>query len=68
MEHLYESVVPDVTVDGKIVAAPSSIVNYGLVYNKKIFEAAGIDASTLTTYEAIDAAFADLEKQIENGE
>lgn len=68
VEHLYESVVPDVTVDGKIVAAPSSIVNYGLVYNKKIFEAAGIDASALTTYEAIDAAFADLEKQIENGE
>lgn len=68
VEHMYESVVPDVTVDGKIIAAPSGIVNYGLIYNKKIFEAAGIDASALTTYDAIDAAFAELQDKIKSGE
>lgn len=68
VEHIFENIVPDVTVDGKIIAAPSAIVNYGLLYNKKIFEAAGIDASTLTSYDTIDAAFAELQQKIEAGE
>lgn len=68
VDHMYESVLPDVTVDGKVIASPTSIVSYGLIYNKKIFEAAGIDASTLTTYDAIDAAFAELQEKIKNQE
>lgn len=68
VEHIYENVLPDVTIDGKVIAAPSAIVNYGLLYNKKIFEAAGIDASTLTSYDAIDEAFATLQTKIQEGE
>lgn len=68
VEHMYESVLPDVTVDDKVIAAPSGVVNYGLIYNKKIFEAAGIDAAGLTTYEAIDQAFAELQEKIQAGE
>ena len=33
---------------------PVSVEGYGLVYNKEIFKDAGIDASTLTSYDAID--------------
>ena len=37
---------------------PYAIEGYGFVYNKDIFEAAGIDASKLKTYdEAYDFAF-----------
>ena len=57
----------NVTVDGEVYGLPLAIEGYGLIYNKKIFEAAGIDASTLTTYDAIDKAFADLQKQIDEG-
>ncbi len=68
VEHMYDSSREEVTLDGKVIACPSAIVDYGLLYNKRIFEAAGIDASTLTTYEAIDSAFADLKTKIESGE
>lgn len=46
---------------------PVSVEGYGLVYNKEIFKDAGIDASTLTSYDAIDKAFADLQNQIDSG-
>lgn len=68
VDSMYDSSKEEVTIDGKIVACPTAIVDYGLVYNKRIFEAAGIDASALTSYEAIDSAFADLKEKIDNGE
>lgn len=68
VEHMYESSKEEVTIDGKVIACPSAIVDYGLLYNKRIFEAAGIDVSTLTTYEAIDNAFAELQAMIDNGD
>lgn len=68
VEHMFENSRSEVTMDGKIIACPAQIVDYGLLYNKRIFEAAGIDVSTLTSYDAIDAAFADLKEKIDNGE
>ena len=59
--------VDNVSVDDEVYGLPLAIEGYGLIYNKKIFEAAGIDASTLTTYDAIDKAFADLQDQIDEG-
>ena len=59
--------IDDVTVDGKVYGLPVSVEGYGLVYNKEIFKDAGIDASTLTSYDAIDKAFADLQEQIDSG-
>lgn len=66
--HMFESAKEEVMMDGKVIACPAQIVDYGLLYNKRIFEAAGIDVSTLTSYDAIDAAFADLKAKIEGGE
>ena len=67
VSHVTAGGVDNVTVDGEVYGLPLAIEGYGLIYNKKIFEAAGIDASTLTTYDAIDKAFADLQKQIDEG-
>lgn len=58
----------DVTVDGKVFGLPMAIEGYGFVYNKAIFEAAGIDATTLKTFDQIDEAFAQLKAKIDNGE
>ncbi|QEH67004.1 carbohydrate ABC transporter substrate-binding protein [Cellulosilyticum sp. WCF-2] len=56
------------TIDGKVYGLPVSAEAFGLIYNKAIFEAAGIDASTLTSYDAIDSAFATLQAKIDAGE
>ncbi len=56
------------TIDGKVYGLPMSAEAFGLIYNKDIFDAAGIDTSTLTTYDAMDSAFADLQAKIDAGE
>ena len=68
VEHLYPDIKETVTVDGKVLGLPVSIEGYGLAYNREVFEAAGIDCSTLTSYDAIDKAFATLQQKIDNGE
>lgn len=67
VSHLSSGTADDVTEGEKVYGLPVAVEGYGLIYNKNIFEAAGIDASTLTTYDAIDSAFADLQKQIDEG-
>lgn len=67
VSHVIAGGVDNVSVDDEVYGLPLAIEGYGLIYNKKIFEAAGIDASTLTTYDAIDKAFADLQDQIDEG-
>ena len=67
VSHAVEGSLDAVTLDGKVYGIPVSVEGYGLVYNKEIFKDAGIDASTLTSYDAIDAAFANLQEQIDSG-
>lgn len=54
--------------EGKVLGLPYSMEGYGYIYNKKIFEAAGIDGESLKTYEEIDAAFSKLKTMIDNGD
>lgn len=68
VEHIYPNSIEDCKVDGKVVGLPGGVVCYGMLYNKAIFEACGIDGSTLNSYEAIDAAFATVKEAIESGE
>lgn len=68
VEAMSDEIKANCSVDGKVLALPVSVEGYGLIYNKEIFEAAGIDASALTTYDAIDEAFAALQEKIDNGE
>lgn len=67
LKNTVDGSLDDVTLDGKVYGIPVSVEGYGLVYNKEIFKDAGIDASTLTSYDAIDKAFADLQNQIDSG-
>lgn len=67
VSHAVEGSLDAVTIDGKVYGIPVSVEGYGLVYNKDIFKDAGIDASTLMSYDAIDAAFANLQEQIDSG-
>ena len=68
VSHIRPEFKGDVTLDDKVYGLPLSVEGYGLVYNKEIFEAAGIDGAKLTTYDAIDEAFAALQKKIDNGD
>ena len=68
VKNVNDGLLNDVTISNKVFGMPVSIEGYGLVYNKDIFKAAGIDPSTLTTYDAIDKAFASLQSKIEAGE
>ena len=47
-----------VSLDGKVVGMPFNQEGYGFIYNKGIFEKAGIDAASIKT-------FADLQKAVE---
>lgn len=52
----YDTAIEDVTVDGKVYGLPVNLEGFGLVYNKSIFEKAGIDADEIDTWnELVDA-------------
>ncbi len=57
-----------VTVDGEVYGLPFAVEGYGFIYNKAIFEAAGIDASKITSFAALESAVKTLDVQISAGE
>jgi raffinose/stachyose/melibiose transport system substrate-binding protein len=67
-DKVLDGVASGVTVDGEVYGLPYNIEGYGLAYNKAIFEAAGIDASTITSYDAMESAFATLKEKIDAGD
>ncbi len=56
-----------VTRDNKVYGLPFNVEGYGWVYNKAIFDECGIDAATLTSYDAIEKAFATIDSKIKDG-
>jgi raffinose/stachyose/melibiose transport system substrate-binding protein len=48
-------------VGGKQVGVPSTAEAFGLLYNKKVLDAAGIDPSKITTRTELEAAFKTLQ-------
>ena len=59
-----EGTLPAVTVDGKVYGLPFGIEGYGFIYNTEIFKAAGIDASTITSYDTLLSAVQTLDEKI----
>ncbi|MCU9615029.1 ABC transporter substrate-binding protein [Caldibacillus lycopersici] len=54
----------DSVTDGEeILGLPFNQEGYGFIYNKKVFEKAGIDPSTLTTYDAFESAVKTLDSK-----
>lgn len=45
----------------EVYGFPVSVEGYGLAYNADLLEEAGIDPETLTSFEALEAAFTDLD-------
>ncbi|GAU76792.1 ABC transporter substrate-binding protein [Fusibacter sp. 3D3] len=62
-----DGVLSGVTVEGKVYALPYNIEGYGLAYNKAIFEASGVDATTLTTFDALEEALQIIQTKIDSG-
>lgn len=52
-----------VKMDGKILGMPFNQEGYGLIYNKDVFTAAGIDASKIKTYADLEAASITLDSK-----
>lgn len=52
-----------VKIDGKIVGMPVNQEGYGLIYNKNIFEKAGIDPASIKTYADLEKASAILDSK-----
>ncbi|MFT9497857.1 ABC transporter substrate-binding protein [Anaerosolibacter sp.] len=63
-----EGVLSGVTVDGKTYALPFAVEGYGFIYNKAIFEAAGLDGSKITDFAGLEAAVKTLDGKIKAGE
>ncbi|SCY82597.1 ABC transporter substrate-binding protein [Alkaliphilus peptidifermentans] len=61
-------VLSGVTVDGKVYGLPFNMEGYGLIYNKRIFEAAGINPSEIRDFASLEAAVKLLDDKINNGE
>lgn len=45
-----------VTTDGKVLGLPYNQEGYGFIYNKAVFEKAGIDPASITSYIALENA------------
>lgn len=60
-----EGTLNGVTDGEQVLGLPYSQEGYGLIYNKSIFEEAGINADELTTFEALEEAVATLDDQKE---
>ncbi len=67
-DKVLSGVASGVTVDGKIYGLPYNIEGYGLAYNKAIFEAAGVDASSIDTFDKMEEAFKTIKMKIDSGE
>lgn len=52
-----------VTVDGKVLGLPYNQEGYGLIYNKNVFEKAGIDPASITDFASLEAAVKELDSK-----
>ena len=68
VEHANAGMLDLDTIDGKVYGMPVTTEGMGLVVNKAMFEAAGIDVSTLDSYDKVDEAFKTLQTAIDNGD
>lgn len=56
-----EGLLAAATIDGKIVGVPSTAEAFGLLYNKAVLDAAGVDPAAIATRSDLEAAFKAIE-------
>lgn len=59
----YSGTLDAAKVDGKVYGMPFDLEGYGFVYNKTIFQKAGIDGSKIKTYADLEAAVKTLDSK-----
>ncbi len=52
-----------VTMDGKVLGLPYNQEGYGLVYNKSVFEKAGVDPASIVDFASLEAAVKTLDSK-----
>ncbi len=52
-----------VTMDGNTLGLPYNQEGYGFIYNKRVFEEAGIDPTSITDYSSLEAAVEELDSK-----
>lgn len=60
-EKAFEGVLGGVTMDGNVYGLPYNQEGYGLIYNKAMFEKAGIDPAGITSFAKLEAAVKKLD-------
>lgn len=68
VDMVFEGYLNNMTKDGKVYGLPQAVEGYGFIYNKEIFEAAGVDIASCLSVEDFDAAFGALKEKIDAGE
>lgn len=68
VEHANSGMLNLDTIDGKVYGMPVTTEAMGLIANKAIFEAAGVDLSTVKDMASLEAAFKALQDKIDAGE
>jgi raffinose/stachyose/melibiose transport system substrate-binding protein len=58
-----EGSLDGVTVDGKVLGLPYNQEGYGLIYNKNVFEKAGIDPASIKDFASLEAAVKELDSK-----
>lgn len=65
VEVALDGTLQGVTVDDKVYGIPLNQEGYGLIYNKTVFEEAGINPDEILTYEDLEEATKELDSQKE---
>lgn len=60
-----EGTLDGITIDGTVYGIPFNQEGYGFIYNKTVFEEAGIDAENIMSYEDLEEAVQILDGQKE---
>lgn len=59
----FEGTLDSVRDGDAVLGLPYNLEGYGYIYNKEIFENAGVDASSIMTYEDLENAFSTIDSQ-----
>jgi raffinose/stachyose/melibiose transport system substrate-binding protein len=65
--YVANGLLDDARLNGTVVAMPVVVEGYGIVYNREILAKAGIDASRLNSYAAIEEGVKRLKALIDSG-
>jgi raffinose/stachyose/melibiose transport system substrate-binding protein len=61
VKNAFDGATAGATLEGKVYGIPFTSEGYGLIYNKKLFEKAGIDASQITSFAKLEEAVKTLD-------